>query len=92
MRCVSDWRQTNDKCPLGCSSPFLVQPIHDIMLDFHCPYDPSQCSIPIGCLRDFDLHHTLCPFVPPEEIHSRRLKAEYRCLKGHQLEFYLGSY
>ena len=68
MKCVSDWRQAHDICPFKCSSPFLVEKIPDVTLEFFCPYEPTECSLHIGSLKEFDSHYKICPFVPPEEI------------------------
>ena len=59
MRCVSDLRQTNDTCPLKCSSPFLVEAIPDVIMPFSCTYSskPRELIININtnCLCDTDL-------------------------------------
>jgi hypothetical protein len=65
MRCVSDILQEVDRCPYKCSSPFLVERIADIQLDFFCPYNPTACHSSIKTLKDFDNHYQLCPFVSP---------------------------
>lgn len=85
MRCVSDTRQSLDKCPYRCSSPFLVAGLPELRLDFYCPYDPTNCEGVTGVLRDFTDHHLSCPFVSAEEAELKRLAREYRCLDSHQL-------
>lgn len=92
MKCVSDSRQNLDVCPFKCSAPFLVERIPDIHLEFFCPYNPSECHGHIDSLRAFDQHYRFCPYVSPEEMHQKQMKMQYKCLKGHQLEFFVGSY
>lgn len=92
MKCVSDARQSKDECPFKCSSPFLVDPVADILLDFACPYNPSECSASIGSVKEFENHHLTCPFLPEEERLRKQLQRDYKCQEGHHLEFYLGSY
>lgn len=92
MKCVSDARQEIDRCPYKCSEPFLVQRISDIQLDFFCPYNPTECHSQIDSLRAFDDHYQFCPYVSQEELYRKQMQLEYKCLKGHQLEFFVGSY
>ena len=66
MKCVSDTRQTLDKCPFKCSAPFLVQPLPDLLIEFYCPYNPSDCTLPITSLKQFNDHHRTCLFVSAE--------------------------
>lgn len=74
MKCVSDWKQTKDMCPLKCSSPFIVERIPDIMLEFACPFEPEKCTAFINSLSKFNSHHIDCPFVPEEVLHRKRLQ------------------
>lgn len=92
MKCVSDIRQEVDRCPYKCSSPFLVERIPDIQLDFFCPYDPSECKDSIASLKEFDQHYRFCQYISPEEQYLKQMQLQYKCLKGHQLEFFIGSY
>ncbi len=92
MKCVSDAKQKRDICPLKCSSPFLADPISDIMLEFYCPYAPEDCHTTINSLQLFNTHYQTCPFVPPEELVQKQFQKDYKCPKGHQLEFFIGSY
>lgn len=92
MKCVSDTRQKTDKCPFKCSAPFLVEPLPDLQLDFFCPYNPTECLLGIHSLHDFDNHYRHCQYVPEEELYRMRMRNSYKCLKGHQLEFFIGSY
>jgi hypothetical protein len=93
MKCVSDARQEVDRCPYKCTTnQFLVERISDIQLDFFCPYNPTECHSHIDSLRAFDEHYRSCPFVSQEELYRKQMQLEYKCLKGHQLEFFIGSY
>ena len=73
MRCVSDARQNLDKCPNRCSQPFLVTPIANLELEFHCPYNPELCTVPILGLDSFEDHYKQCSFVPPEALRLKKL-------------------
>ena len=93
MKCVSDTRNDNsDRCPSRCSSPFLVDRLPQLQLEFYCPYNPSDCPGNIFSVQQFDNHYRKCAFVSEQTLAHRKLVNEYRCLKGHYLEFFIGSY
>lgn len=88
MKCVSDTRNNsnnNDRCPNRCSSPFLVDILPELQLQFFCPYNPSACHQEISSISTFENHYKTCQYVPSETVHYKSLQNDYKCYKGHHL-------